>query len=128
MERLLVLVCLMTAMACCAQPLKADAVAETPWAGEWRITRVLHAPWAGLADPRHAHAQWLGKTVRFESTSVAGPGLLRCSDATFRKTAYGSESLFEGNLNAPATAAAEQLGLAQWPVAGVGLTCATGTF
>jgi len=96
-------------------------------AGQWRIARIVPAPWAraGAAAP---DAAWIGATVRFGPTQVRGPGALDCAGATYERTETPAEGLFQGNLPPPAARSAQALGIARFPVPGIRLTCDAGTF
>lgn len=95
---------------------------------EWRITRVISAPWVPGESPRMPLQAWVGKVVIFKAGSVEGPGVLRCGHAVLETTNFSAESLFQGNLPAPAPQAAQALGIPHLPVAGVSLSCDTGIF
>jgi hypothetical protein len=95
---------------------------------EWRITRVVSAPWAVATHTLNSHIDWIGKTVRFNTQSVEGPGVLGCEQATTEATRYEAKSLFQGKLPKPATIVAKRLGIARLPVAGARLNCSTGSF
>ncbi len=97
-------------------------------AREWRITRVVPAPWATARETQRSLANWVGKSVQFEANSVAGPGVLHCDHATMEKTSYLADALFQGGLPAPADSAARELGIAHLPLPGVRLNCSTGSF
>jgi hypothetical protein len=108
----------------------AAALAGSPdaLAPEWRITRVVGAPWAPGESIRLPLQGWVGKAVSFKADSVEGPGVLRCGHAVRETTNFPAESLFQGNLPAPAEQAAQALGIAHLPVTGVSVSCDSGIF
>lgn len=95
---------------------------------DWRITRVVRAPWVADDRPVSTQASWVGRTISFDQDSVDGPGLLHCGHAALESTSFPAEGLFQGTLPSPATSAAQELGIAHLPVSGVSLTCDTGLF
>ncbi|MEP6882591.1 MAG: hypothetical protein ABI866_11395 [Dokdonella sp.] len=99
-----------------------------PLLREWRITRVVPAPWATGKYPQTPLSTWVGKTIEFDAASVRGLGLLNCDQATIEKTSYAAEGLFQGNLPKPVATAAQQLGISDLPRPGIRLTCSTGVF
>lgn len=112
----------------CVSSLAALAGSPKALAPEWRITRVIGAPWAPVESTRPPLQDWVGKTVSFKSDRVEGPGVLRCGHAVRETTSYPAESLFQGNLPAPAPEAAQALGIAHLPIAGMSLSCDSGIF
>lgn len=107
--------------------LAGSAQAEKDILGKWRLERAVVAPWAE-GDSLPIEKKWIGKTVEFKTDSVKAPGPLACRNARYAATSMPAEGLFQGGLPAPAEAAAQTLGLAAFPVAGVSLTCDTGIF
>ena len=93
--------------------------------GAWRITQVKAAPWASARPPA---TDLRGRSLQFYADHVVGPGALNCTGLKSEPTAYLAEGLFQGNLPAPALAAAQAFGLAHFPVRGVRLQCASGVF
>lgn len=128
MKRFLILMGLITVVLFSGYSYSAQVQASPPMAREWRITRVVPAPWAAAGQTQMSLTTWVGKSVQFDANSVEGPGLLRCDHATLEKTSYPADALFQGSLPAPADAAAQKLGIAHLPLSGVRLDCSTGTF
>lgn len=110
------------------------AGAETPaQAGasiepDWRISRVVAAPWAPVGEARPKRQPWLGRPVRFQRDALSGPGVLHCRHAVLEPTRYPAEGLFQGTLPAPAASVAQTLGITRLPLAGVRLSCDGGVF
>lgn len=107
--------------------LAAPALAEpSALAGAWRFTHALAAPWGA---PLAGSAELTGKTLRLTPTSMAGPAPLNCGGpARLEATEVPAEGLFQGVLPAPATPAAQALGLAAFPVKGLRVSCDKGVF
>ena len=112
----------------CMSSVSAPAATPDALAPTWRITRVIGAPWAPGESTRPPLQDWVGEAVNFKAGSVEGPGVLRCGNAVRETTSYPAEGLFQGNLPAPALEAAQALGIAHLPVAGVSLSCDSGIF
>lgn len=93
--------------------------------GTWRFTHGVSAPWGA---PLAGSANMTGRTLRLASRAMMGPAPLDCGNARLEDTAYPAEGLFQGNLPAPAQAAARALGMAKFPVAGLRVTCDKGIF
>jgi hypothetical protein len=92
----------------------------------WRIGEGRVAPWAPPAtriDPAYQ-----GRDVRFQATRVIAPHPLACEGATYEWIFGGPEGLFEGNLPAPAAAAAGRLGLGDGPIATLRVSCSNAGF
>ena len=109
-------------------PIGARAQCEATLEPDWRIVRVQIAPWSPAAASRQTVHDWVGQHVTFKHDSVDGPGLLHCAHVILESTVYPTESLFQGNLPAPAGASAQALGISDYPVRGVTLKCDTGLF
>lgn len=110
-------------------PVVVRAQASTDILGAWRVVRAVPAPWAVGAKGRKPNAPgWIGKTIRFEPHRVVGPGILRCANAVYAPTHFEADALFQGALPAPATKAAESLGLTEKSIAGTNLGCDSGEF
>lgn len=110
------------------QSIGAQSSAGINFPREWRITRVVSAPWAVARETQLSLGTWVGKPVQFDANSVDGPGGLRCNQAALEKTSYPADALFQGSLPAPADTAAQELGIAHLPLSGVRLNCSTGSF
>jgi hypothetical protein len=92
----------------------------------WRIENGSVAPWAPAGirvDPA-----LLGQTIRFTATRLIAPHPLACDGAKYEWLFGDAEGLFEGNLPAPATAAAQQLGLGDGPYATLRISCRNAGF
>lgn len=92
----------------------------------WRIENGSVAPWATAGirvDPA-----LLGKTIRFTATRLIAPRPLACEGATYEWLFGDAEGLFEGNLPAPAKAAAQALGLGDGPYATLRIGCPNAGF
>ncbi len=92
----------------------------------WRIENGSVAPWApeGIrVDPA-----LLGKTIRFTATRLIAPHPLECDGAKYEWLFGDAEGLFEGNLPAPAQAAARSLGLGDGPYATLRISCRNAGF
>jgi hypothetical protein len=92
----------------------------------WRIESGRIAPWAPPGtriDPAYR-----GREVRFETTRLTAPPPLACDGARYEWIVGGPEGLFEGNLPAPAAAAARRLGLEGGSIATLRVTCANAGF
>jgi hypothetical protein len=111
-------IALATAHAACAdtwQPLE-----------QWRIDEGRIAPWAQPGT--EIDAAYRGREVRFETTRLVAPQPLACDGATYEWLFGEAEGLFEGNLPAPAAAAAERLGLGPEPIATLRAGCSNASF
>ena len=97
-------------------------------APDWRISRVVKAPWSDADARRSPLHAWVGRRETFHHDSVDGPGVLNCGHAEFESTRYPAAGLFQGNLPAPAADSARELGITDTPVDGVSLNCDTGLF
>lgn len=127
-NRLCVFLYCLIGAAFCAQVAGVHAQTVTTIESDWRITRVEIAPWAPAELPRTTLRAWVGQPVNFHNDSVNGTSLLQCGHAVLEPTIYPAEGLFQGNLPAPAAAAAHALGIAHLPLAGVRLSCDSGMF
>ena len=112
----------------CCQSISAASADPLSLAREWRITRVMSAPWLASNRSDALRSTWLGQRIFFNAESVDGPGVFHCDQAVIDKTHYGAEGLFQGNLPTPAVAAAQKLGIQRFPLSGVRLACSTGVF
>lgn len=128
MKRFWILAVWTFAMGVLCPAISAETAEGISLAGDWRITRVAPAPWAASEASTTTHRSWIGKGVHFDATSIEGPGVFHCDNASLEKTRFGAESLFQGNLPVPANVAAEALGIAHFPRPGVRLNCSTGVF
>ena len=93
---------------------------------QWRIAEGRLAPWAQAGtriDPVYR-----GREVRFQTTRIVAPQPIACEGATYEWRFVEAEGLFEGNLPAPATAAAQRLGLGPAPIATLRAACANASF
>lgn len=110
-----------------------DAVTVAPplpdFSGEWRVARVVRAPWITDTAIKQDARAFVGRAVEFDSGRVQGPGVLSCTGADHIMVELPVEGLFEGRLREVATAAssAAQLGI-ELPARAVRLTCSTGSF
>ena len=92
----------------------------------WRIASGQVAPWAPpgtRVDPA-----FQGREVRFQAARVAAPHPLACDGARYEWIVVDPEGLFEGNLPAPAGAAAVRLGLGNGRIATLRVGCANAGF
>ena len=97
--------------------------------GDWHITRGEAASWvAPEAQSKLNTTIFVGQRVTFGKGRVVGPTVLGCRGARYEREAVPAEGLFQGNLAAPAQAAAERLGFAKGPVPTIHLSCETGLF
>jgi len=106
----------------------AQAVCADTWQPleQWRIEDGRVAPWAQpgtKVDPVYR-----GREVRFQSARVVAPHPLACEGANYQWIFGGASDLFEGNLPAPAAAAAQRLGLGSEPIATLRVACANAGF
>lgn len=119
-------------LSCLGAALGSDAAcaqADNRVESHWRITHAVTAPWAPAASsPNMAQPSWVGRALTFQTKAVRGPGVLTCSHAVIEPTQYPAEGLFQGSLPAPATTAAQALGIMLLPLTGVRLTCDNGMF
>src|SRR5688572_2738537 len=93
---------------------------------QWRIDEGRVAPWAQpgtQVDPVYR-----GREVRFETTRLVAPPPLACDGAQYEWLFGDAAGLFEGNLPAPAAAAAERLGLGPAPIATLRVGCTNAGF
>lgn len=115
-------------MLICHHSINAKDAEDISLPSEWRITRVVSAPWAESEGSRNESERLIGHGIRFAAESVEGPGVLHCDHPAMEKTSYGAEGMFQGNLPKPANAALEELGIGHLPRPGVRLICSTGLF
>lgn len=113
-----------------AQPAKpAVTRPDTSLFGTWRVTRGVIAPWVPTNERKAWDAKaWIGQRITFEAKRVAGPSSLKCGDARYEPTSLPAEALFQGGLKAPVKTAAQNLGFANFPVAGTSLDCEAGLY
>lgn len=102
--------------------------ADTSLHGVWRVSRGVIAPWVPEGDKSWDTKSWVGQTIRFEATRVAGPESLKCSDAHYEATSFPADALFQGGLKEPSKTAAQNLGFMKFPVAGTSLNCEAGLY
>lgn len=119
MKRILAL-----AVAAIAAPAFASDAAPD-FAGAWRITHGVVAPWAVEAP---MNGSMIGKPVAFAASVVTAPAPLGCENAKYELTRMPPEGLFQGGLPEPAQTAASNLGFAEGEIAGFSLSCDTGVF
>lgn len=93
--------------------------------GTWRIAQSQAAPWG---KPDSSAANLRGRRLKLQADRLQGPGVLSCAHVVTEPTSYPAEGLFQGKLPAPATQAAQALGITYFPVTGVRLRCDTGVF
>ncbi len=97
--------------------------------GDWHITRGEAAPWvAAEAQSKLNTTIFVGQRLTFGKGRVTGPSVLGCRGVRYEREAVLAEELFQGNLPAPAQAAAERLGFAKGPVPTIHVSCGTGLF
>ncbi len=113
-----------------AVPLHAQQSRDVPRAavGPWRVTRAVTAPWAAADSARLDRTVYLTRVVQLRAASFSGLGRFGCERPRYEQTTMPPEGLFQGNLPAPAAAAARALGFAAGVVQGVRVTCASGVF
>jgi Protein of unknown function (DUF3828) len=95
------------------------------------VERGTVAPWVGTDDAvRKATSptELLGARVQFLPTRVDGAAALRCGNARYTATNVPAGGLFQGNLPAPASRAAAEIGLRESAIRGISLTCDRGLF
>ena len=92
----------------------------------WRIENGSVAPWA--TEGIRVDPALLGKTIRFTATRLIAPHPLACDGAKYEWLFGDAEGLFEGNLPAPANAAARTLGLGDGPYATLRISCRNAGF
>ena len=92
----------------------------------WRIENGSVAPWA--TEGIRVDPALLGKTIRFTATRLIAPHPLACDGAKYEWLFGDAEGLFEGNLPAPANAAARTLGLGDGPYATLRISCCNAGF
>lgn len=103
----------------------AQQEAERDAAGPWRFTHSMAGPWA---QGEHPVQPFAGKTLSIAAGTARGPSVYACGRARVEPTRSPHEGLFQGALPAPATRAAQSLGIGPGPVPGWSLTCDTGLF
>lgn len=96
--------------------------ADPFYAGSWKITAAVVAPWADARrKPDSAEqARLMGKTIAFRPKEIAGPHPFSCAKPQYKVTDYGADIIFQGafdemrraNKNADPTALAASLGFA----------------
>jgi hypothetical protein len=82
-----------------ALPAAAD---DFPFAGSWKITGAVHAPWEDPDDPMITDdaERYSGKIVTITADSLKGPDLLGCGKTEITVETLPFASLFEGGLGA----------------------------
>lgn len=93
--------------------------------GTWRIAQTQAAPWG---KPGKSTIDLRGRSLKLQADRLQGPGVLNCAHVVTEPTSYPAAGLFQGNLPAPATQAAQALGITRFPVPGVRLHCDSGVF
>lgn len=95
-------------------------------AGSWRITHGTVAPGAAgvIPDARRL----LQQAVEFSASGVRADSVLGCGNVRYERHRAPLEGLFQGTLPAPQAQHAHALGILQWPVDTVQVTCDTGVF
>lgn len=92
----------------------------------WRVENGSVAPWA--TEGIRVDPALLGKTIRFTTSRLIAPHPLECDGAKYEWLFGDAEGLFEGNLPAPAKAAAQTLGLGDGPYATLRISCRNAGF
>jgi hypothetical protein len=112
---------------CLAAPAQVMAATDSAssLAGPWRFTHARPAPWG---EPLAGSADLTGQILVLAANHMQGPAPLDCGPARLETTTYPAEGLFQGGLPAPAEPLAQALGIGQFPVAGVRVTCDKGMF
>lgn len=100
------------------------APAQTAATETWRLQAALPAPWGAPLGPGLP----AGASLRISARSFDGPAALRCRGARHAFIRQPAEGLFEGQLPAPAAAAAARLGLPASGAVTQRVTCANGSF
>lgn len=114
---------MLLALACWA-PVAATG-AEPGIQGRWRFTHALPAPW-GAALPGSPNL--VGQSLNISGLAIQGPKPFACGGLRSQAVQLPPEGLFQGGLPAPALAAAQRLGLGEFPVATSSLACDSGLF
>jgi len=97
--------------------------------GSWRVATGVVAPWALADSATLDRAAYVTRVVQLRPQSFSGfGGTFACGSPQYEPTTMPPDGLFQGNLPAPAAAAARAAGFAKGMVRGMRLTCATGTF
>jgi hypothetical protein len=92
----------------------------------WRIEGGRVAPWAPPGT--RVDTAFEGREIRFEAARLSAPAPLACDGARYEWIFVPPEGLFEGNLPAPAAAAAGRLGLGSGRIATLRVGCANAGF
>jgi len=73
---------------------------DFPFAGKWKITGAVHAPWEDPAHPMVTddEQRYDGKAVTITRNSIKGPDLLGCGKTEITVETLPYASLFEGGL------------------------------
>jgi hypothetical protein len=88
---------------------------------QWRIAEGRLAPWAQIGTSIAPGIQ--GRDVRFKTTRIVAPHPIACKGVTYAWGVLKAERLFQGNLPAPAAAAAQRLGLGPEPIVTLRAVC-----
>ena len=82
-----------------ALPAAAD---DFPFAGTWKITGAVHAPWEDPDNPIVSDdaEKYLDKTVAISKGTITGPDLMGCGKTEMNIEALPFAGLFEGGLAA----------------------------
>jgi hypothetical protein len=80
--------------------LPATAADDFPFAGTWKITGAVHAPWENPDDPMITDdaEHYTGKTVTITRYSITGPSLMGCGKTEMNVEALPRVAIFEGGL------------------------------
>jgi len=75
---------------------------DFPFAGSWKITGAVHAPWEDPAHPMITddEQRYDGKVVTISKDSIKGPDLLGCGKTEITVETLPFAGLFEGGLAA----------------------------
>jgi hypothetical protein len=73
---------------------------DFPFAGKWKITGAVHAPWEDPAHPMITddEQRYDGKIVTISKDSIQGPDLLGCGKTEITVETLPFAGLFEGGL------------------------------
>jgi hypothetical protein len=102
---------------------------ELEFLGDWQIVGQQPASWLDDAGRQQlSNLPVLGRIITFTPQEVLADLVFGCSDAHYERIVLPADGLFQGNLPAPATTAAQELGLTQLPAPGVEVICDSGLF
>jgi hypothetical protein len=82
----------------CAASLSSASAADAFYAGSWKITEVVKAPWAKSdAELDQDEMKMLvGKTITLKADAVDGPGSFPCKGPQYEVLEGGPDMLFQG--------------------------------